>query len=174
MTYNSPSDYDQPPRRLMSVEVKPFPASPWGVLGEDWVPPPPPPEKPLHRLFRLIQPGTLSTIIDRVERGVISYNEGKQILREIQSVVLNHDGWMATPDTVDRLIAFYGFLPVVTEGVEEACAKVVEQFPDKVTDYKFGNTKVINWLLGQVMKLGKYNAKDVSATLLKLLSQPES
>jgi Asp-tRNA(Asn)/Glu-tRNA(Gln) amidotransferase B subunit len=119
---------------------------------------------PLEAFLSRVHPGAVARIIERMEARVITRDEAK----EVQRFICCMDG--ATPDSVDKIIKILGFVPAQTEGVENVCQEILSQFPEKVQEYRGGNTKVINWLLGQVMKRGRYDARDVSTALSTLLS----
>ena len=111
-----------------------------------------------------VSPVKLAFIVDEIESGNISNNQGKEVFS-----VLFHN----SDKDPQRVIKELGFEPADSSEIESMVDEVIANNPDKVAEIKGGNDKLINWLTGQVMKLskGKANPKIIGDLLReKLLS----
>ena len=101
----------------------------------------------------------LGELIKLVEEGTISYNQAKGVVFETM-----YDEHKSAQDVVQEK----GLKVVTDENViEDACKKVLNENPQVVKQYKEGKDKVFGYLVGQVMKETKGQAKP--KTVNKLL-----
>ena len=106
----------------------------------------------------LVKPASLAELVAIVEAGKVSNNQAKEVFAEM----------FATGETAAPIIKAKGFEQVSDTGALEAlCDQIISANPDKVTEFKGGNDKVINWMTGQIMKSsgGKANPKVVGEIL---------
>ncbi|MCX8084837.1 MAG: Asp-tRNA(Asn)/Glu-tRNA(Gln) amidotransferase subunit GatB [Calditerrivibrio sp.] len=109
-----------------------------------------------------ISPDDLAELIGLIDEGVISVKIAKDVFDE----VINSK---KSPKTV---VEEKGLVQIVDESALEAVVvKVLEMSPKEVERYKNGETKLIGFFVGQIMKetKGKANPKIVNELLLKLL-----
>ena len=105
-----------------------------------------------------VTPSKLSGLVDLVESGKLSNNQAKEVFAAL----------FDAPDEDPVAIAGkLGFEPADSAEIEAFVDEVIAANPEKVTEVKAGNDKLINWLTGQVMKMsrGKANAKQVGDLL---------
>jgi len=105
----------------------------------------------------------LAQLIDRIEDRTISGKMAKDVFRSIW----NGEG------TADDLIESKGLKQITDSGELEAIVDdVVSRSPDQVEQYRAGQTKVLGYLVGQVMKAtqGKANPQQVNAILMDKLT----
>lgn len=106
----------------------------------------------------LVKPAALAELVAVVEQGKISNNQAKEVFSEM----------FATGQEAGPIIKAKGFEQVSDTGALEAlCDQVIAANPEKVTEFKGGNDKVVNWMTGQIMKSsgGKANPKVVGEIL---------
>jgi aspartyl-tRNA(Asn)/glutamyl-tRNA(Gln) amidotransferase subunit B len=105
-----------------------------------------------------VSPENLAELIDLVEDGRINPNTGKQVLEE-----------MFTSGRGARQIVEERGLAQISDTalLEQIVAQVLGENPDQVGAYLDGKTKIVGWLMGQVMKAtrGKANPQEVRKLL---------
>jgi aspartyl-tRNA(Asn)/glutamyl-tRNA(Gln) amidotransferase subunit B len=115
---------------------------------------------------KLIQddaPVKLANLIMRIADGTISNNSAKQVFEVL---------WVDGTD-VDAIIEAKGLKQINDTGALEAIIdEVLAANPKNVEEFKAGNTKALNGLVGPIMKAskGKANPAQVNALLMKKLS----
>ncbi len=105
-----------------------------------------------------VTPQAMSELVAAVESGKISNNQAKEVFEEI----------FATGNAPALIIKAKGFEQVSDSGaIEKLCDEVIAAYPAKVSEFKAGNDKVLNWMTGQIMKSsgGKANPKMVTDML---------
>jgi aspartyl-tRNA(Asn)/glutamyl-tRNA(Gln) amidotransferase subunit B len=105
----------------------------------------------------------LGTLIARIDDGTISGKIAKGLFDEL---------WRDPARDVDTLIASRGLRQVSdADALGALIAQVVEANPEQVQQYRAGKTKVLGFLVGQVMKAtdGKANPKTLNELLRKAL-----
>ncbi len=114
---------------------------------------------------KLIQedaPIKLANLIKRIADGTISNNSAKQVFE-----VMWEDG-----SEVDAIIEAKGLKQINDTGALEAIIdEVLAANPKNVEEFKAGNAKALNGLVGPIMKAskGKANPAQVNALLMKKL-----
>src|SRR5262249_29381819 len=109
-----------------------------------------------------VSPDALGELVKLVEEGTISGRIAKQ-------------GWekmAASGESPRAIVEREGLLQMSdTAAIEAACRAVVEGNPKQVEQYRSGQTKVLGFFVGQVMKAtgGKANPALVNEILRKLL-----
>jgi len=109
-----------------------------------------------------ITPEYLAELISLVDDDVIS----NKIAKEIFSVIL------VEKRSPKEIVKEKGLVQIADEGaLEEVVKKVIAASPKEVERYKNGETKLISFFLGQIMKetKGKANPKLANELLTKLL-----
>lgn len=97
-----------------------------------------------------MQPAQLQRLVEMIDQDVISGKIAKQILREL----------LETGKDPDRLVGDMGLSQISDEGaIVEAIREVLAAHPSQVADYHAGKTKVIGFLVGQVMRQTQGRAK---------------
>ena len=102
--------------------------------------------------------GQLAQLLARIADGTVSATGAKEVLAAM---------WNGEGDA-DSVIAMRGLEQMSDSGVlEEAVDKAIADNPSQVEQYRAGKTKVLGYLVGQVMKAsrGKANPKQVSELL---------
>jgi aspartyl-tRNA(Asn)/glutamyl-tRNA(Gln) amidotransferase subunit B len=102
----------------------------------------------------------LGQLVRMIAAGELSGNLAKEVLPKM----------IATGDAAAAIIEREGLKQIADTGaLEQIVAQVIEANPKQVEQYKSGKTTVINFLVGQVMKASRGQAKpDVVTELLKL------
>jgi aspartyl-tRNA(Asn)/glutamyl-tRNA(Gln) amidotransferase subunit B len=111
---------------------------------------------------RISSDGLLS-LVEAIEKGVIT----KQIAKDVFIEMFN------TGESATEVIERKGLKPDFDEGqVKVWCQEAIDENPRPVEDFRSGNEKALNALLGQVMKKskGKANPQIVQGLLKELLS----
>ncbi|MBT9507964.1 Asp-tRNA(Asn)/Glu-tRNA(Gln) amidotransferase subunit GatB [Rhodoferax sp.] len=106
-----------------------------------------------------VSSGQLANIVTRISDGTISNNAGKQVFDAI---------WNGQGDDVDALIESLGLKQMNDSGeLEKIVDTVLAANPKNVEEYKAGNSKALNALVGQIMKgsKGKANPQQVNDLL---------
>ena len=106
---------------------------------------------------------TLAALVDRVADGTLSGRMGKEVLEALW----NGEGG------VDEIIEARGLRQISDAGaIETLVDQVIGGHPEQVAQYRSGKTKVIGFLVGQVMKAshGKANPRQVNEMLRSKLS----
>ena len=104
----------------------------------------------------------LGALIGRIADGTISNNAAKQVF----------DALWSEPGEVDALIEAKGLKQMNDSGaLEQIVDTVLAANPKNVEEFKAGNAKALNALVGQIMKgsQGKANPAQVNALLMKKL-----
>ena len=105
----------------------------------------------------------LAQLIGRIQDGTVSNNAARQVLDVL---------WSAPHSEVDAIIEAKGLKQMNdTDALEKMVDAVLAANPKNVSEYRAGNTKALNALVGQIMKgsQGKANPQQVNALLLKKL-----
>ena len=105
----------------------------------------------------------LLLLVEAIEKGVIT----KQIAKDVFIEMFN------TGESATEVIERKGLKPDFDEGqVKVWCQEAIDENPRPVEDFRSGNEKALNALLGQVMKksMGKANPQIVQGLLKELLS----
>ena len=114
-------------------------------------------------LSTIVGPIPLAKLVNRIADGTISNNAAKQVF----DVLWNQDG-----HSVDEIIERLGLKQMSDTGELEAIiATVLASNAKSVEEYKAGNAKAFNALVGQAMKAtkGKGNPAQVNELLKKKL-----
>ena len=115
----------------------------------------------------------LGKLISKIVDGVISNASGKMLFQEIcLREGLNHLDEARINSTLDELIEAKGLKQMNDTGVLEAIIdEVLAANPKNVEEFKAGNAKALNGLVGPIMKAskGKANPAQVNALLFKKL-----
>jgi aspartyl-tRNA(Asn)/glutamyl-tRNA(Gln) amidotransferase subunit B len=109
-----------------------------------------------------VPPAALAELVDLVEKGTLSGKLGKDVFARM---------WQERRRAGDIVAAESVAVVSDRSVIEEACKRVVERSPDEVARYRGGNTKLLGFFVGHVMKEtgGKANPKAVNEILRKLL-----
>jgi aspartyl-tRNA(Asn)/glutamyl-tRNA(Gln) amidotransferase subunit B len=111
-----------------------------------------------------ITPEKLAELLKLIKNGTISVKIAKQLLKEM----------IQTNKTAAQLVEEKGLKQITDEGaIKQIVEEVLKENPDAVEKYKNGQTKVIGFLVGQVMRKtkGKANPQLVNKLLRELLEQ---
>ncbi len=114
-----------------------------------------------------VQPDGLRALVDMVEGGKISQTQAKEV------VTVMFSGESQEPAAIAKARGFEQVSDNAT--LEPVVDAVLVEFPDKATEAREGNSKVLNWLTGQVMKRsgGKANPRMVADLLQARLGGQE-
>ena len=96
--------------------------------------------------------------------------ESKQITDKTAQKLM--EKLIATPFDVDAYVEEEGLIAITgKEEIEQFCRQAIEENPKAVEDYKAGNQKALQFIVGQVMRLskGKASPKEVNQIVKKLL-----
>ena len=121
-------------------------------------------ETPEKEINILITPENFVNLLKAVDEKIISISAAKTVFEQLW-------GTGKTPDTV---IEESGLKQINNEGeIVAIVQKIIAENPKTVADYKSGNTKVIGFLVGSVMKQsgGKANPKTVNEILVRELNK---
>ena len=113
--------------------------------------------------YTRVEAATLASLVDRVADGTLSGRMGKEVLEALW------DG----EGTVDEIIEARGLRQISDAGAIEALVdRVIAAHPEQVAQFRSGKSKVIGFLVGQVMKAsrGKANPRQVNEMLRSKLS----
>jgi aspartyl-tRNA(Asn)/glutamyl-tRNA(Gln) amidotransferase subunit B len=111
-----------------------------------------------------VSPDQLAKLITRIQDGTISNTAARQVMDVL---------WMAKQETVDSVIEAKGLKQMNDSGALEVIVDtVLAANPKNVAEYRAGNGKALNALVGQIMKgsQGKANPQQVNDLLRKKLS----
>ena len=111
-----------------------------------------------------ITPAQLAQLVTRIQDGTISNNAARQVLDAL---------WSAPQGTVDAIIEAKGLKQMNDTGaLEKIVDAVLAANPKNVAEFRAGNAKALNALVGQIMKgsQGKANPQQVNALLLQRLA----
>ncbi len=109
-----------------------------------------------------IDPGMLAELIDRIEDGTISGKIAKDVFRSMW----NGEG------TADELIETKALRQITDSGeLEKVVDDVLSRSREQIEQYRGGQTKVLGYFVGQVMKAtqGKANPQQVNELLKQKL-----
>ena len=101
---------------------------------------------------------TLASLLDRIADGTLSGRMGKDVLEAL---------WKGE-GSVDEIIEMRGLRQISDAGaIETLVNQVIDGFPEQVAQYRGGKTRVIGFLVGQVMEAsrGKANPRQVNEML---------
>jgi len=110
-----------------------------------------------------VSPGGLVALIEMVDQGTINANIGKEVLGHM----------VASGRTAREVVAERGLAQISDEeALRSAVKQVVDDNPDQANSYRSGKTKVLGWLIGQVMRTtrGKANPQLVRSLLVDQLA----
>jgi aspartyl-tRNA(Asn)/glutamyl-tRNA(Gln) amidotransferase subunit B len=117
----------------------------------------------------LVTPAQLAALINRIDDGTISNNAARQVFEGLAlGAQLNDDA----QKQVDAIIEAKGLKQMNDSGALEAIVDtVLAANPKNAEEYKAGNSKALNALVGQIMKgsQGKANPQQVGELLRKKL-----
>ncbi|MGE9270974.1 MAG: Asp-tRNA(Asn)/Glu-tRNA(Gln) amidotransferase subunit GatB [Verrucomicrobiales bacterium] len=105
----------------------------------------------------------VGALLTLVESGQLALNQAREVLGKL----------LEQPERDPAEVAKeMGFEPADSGELEGLCEQAIEANPKQVADIQAGNTKLINFLTGQVMKLsrGKANPKQVTEILQRKLA----
>ncbi len=111
-----------------------------------------------------ITPGTSGTLLTLVEKGAISRNQAKEVLREV----------VATGKDPEAIIKEKGLVQITDTGaLQTAAQEIIAAHPKEAADYKAGKAKVMGFFVGQLMKKtkGQANPQLANEVFQKLLEQ---
>ena len=107
-----------------------------------------------------ITPATSGTLLTLVEKGTISRNQAKEVLKEV----------VATGKDPETIIKEKGLVQISDAGaLETAAQEIIKANPQEVANYKAGKTKVMGFFVGQLMKKTKGQANPQLANEIFLL-----
>ncbi|MEY4138825.1 MAG: aspartyl/glutamyl-tRNA(Asn/Gln) amidotransferase, subunit, partial [Pseudomonadota bacterium] len=110
-----------------------------------------------------VTPAQLAQLVNRIQDGTISNNAARQVLDVL---------WSSPDQMVDAIIETKGLKQMNDTGaLEKIVDEVIAANPKNVAEFRAGNTKALNALVGQIMKgsQGKANPQQVNALLLQKL-----
>ncbi|MDZ7922342.1 Asp-tRNA(Asn)/Glu-tRNA(Gln) amidotransferase subunit GatB [Rhodoferax sp.] len=116
--------------------------------------------------------GTLAAIIARISDGTISNNVARQVFELLWLAGQLGEGALPQ-DYVDRAIEEHGLKQMNDTGALEAIVQqVIDKNEKNVAEFKAGNEKALNALVGQIMKAsqGKANPQQVNDLLRSKLA----
>ena len=94
-------------------------------------------------------PATSGTLLTLVEKGIISRNQAKEVLKEV----------VATGKDPETIIKEKGLAQISDTGaLETAAQEIIDANPKEAADYRGGKTKVMGFFVGQLMKKTKGQA----------------
>jgi aspartyl-tRNA(Asn)/glutamyl-tRNA(Gln) amidotransferase subunit B len=111
-----------------------------------------------------ITPAQLAQLVGRIQDGTISNNAARQVLDAL---------WSEPQATVDAIIEAKGLKQMNDTGaLEKIVDAVLAANPKNVAEFRAGNSKALNALVGQIMKgsQGKANPQQVNTLLLQKLA----
>jgi aspartyl-tRNA(Asn)/glutamyl-tRNA(Gln) amidotransferase subunit B len=114
----------------------------------------------------------LAKLIERITDNTINNNSGKALFDALWALELHPDTANGAPSMVDDLIEANGLKQMNDTGALEVIIdEVLAANPKNVAEFKAGNAKALNGLVGPIMKAskGKANPSQVNALLLKKL-----
>jgi aspartyl-tRNA(Asn)/glutamyl-tRNA(Gln) amidotransferase subunit B len=106
-----------------------------------------------------VSPAQLAALIGRIQDGTISNNAARQVLDTL---------WDDVQAKVDEIIEIKGLKQMNDTGaLEKIVDSVLAANPKNVEEYRAGNSKALNALVGQIMKgsQGKANPQQVNEIL---------
>jgi aspartyl-tRNA(Asn)/glutamyl-tRNA(Gln) amidotransferase subunit B len=106
-----------------------------------------------------VQAATLGALVSRISDGTISNNAARQVMDAL---------WEGGSDSVDAIIEAKGLKQMNDSGaLEKIIDEVIAANAKNVAEYKGGNERALNGLVGQIMKAskGKANPQQVNDLL---------
>ncbi|TDL29380.1 Glutamyl-tRNA amidotransferase B subunit [Rickenella mellea] len=109
----------------------------------------------------------MGELIDMVQDGKITHGSGRRLLKYML------DSPSAKPPSLIATELSLIALPIDDEALEEMCAEAIARMPEEVQSYKRGRVKVVDRLVGHVMKnsRGTANARAVAERFAAMLSK---
>jgi aspartyl-tRNA(Asn)/glutamyl-tRNA(Gln) amidotransferase subunit B len=110
-----------------------------------------------------IQPEILAAVISRISDGTISNNAAKEVVDAL---------WEGRQGSVDAIIEARGLKQMNDTGaLEKIVVEVIAASAKNVAEFKAGNERALNGLVGQIMKAskGRANPQQVNDLLRKLM-----
>jgi aspartyl-tRNA(Asn)/glutamyl-tRNA(Gln) amidotransferase subunit B len=110
-----------------------------------------------------VAPAQLAGLLLRIEDNTVSGNAAKSVFEGL---------WQGEADAADAIIEARGLKQITdSSAIEQFVDEVIESNPEQVEQYRSGKTKVLGFLVGQVMKASKGKAKpqDVSRLMQEKL-----
>ena len=96
-----------------------------------------------------ITPATSGALLTLVEKGTISRNQAKEVLKEV----------VATGKDPETIIKEKGLTQISdTSALESLAQEIINANPKEAADYRAGKTKVMGFFVGQLMKQTKGQA----------------
>jgi aspartyl-tRNA(Asn)/glutamyl-tRNA(Gln) amidotransferase subunit B len=114
----------------------------------------------------------LAALISRISDSTISNNAAKEVFDALWNGLWNKEGPSGSAGDVDAIIDAKGLKQINDTGALEAIIdEVLAANPKNVEEFKAGNAKALNGLVGPIMKAskGKANPGQVNALLMKKL-----
>lgn len=111
-----------------------------------------------------VTPENLASMIEQIEKGVISNTAAKQVMEEMTK----------TGETPEEIIEKLGLKQVNDENaILDIIHTAFEANPQSIADYKGGKDRAVGFLVGQVMRLskGKANPSAVNKLILEELQK---
>jgi aspartyl-tRNA(Asn)/glutamyl-tRNA(Gln) amidotransferase subunit B len=111
-----------------------------------------------------LTPALSGSLLTLVEKGTISRNQGKEVLKEM----------VATGKDSEAIIKEKGLAQISDSGALEAAAQeIIGANPKEAADFKAGKTKVLGFFVGQLMKKtkGQANPQLANEIFKKLLAE---
>ncbi|MBP6006071.1 MAG: Asp-tRNA(Asn)/Glu-tRNA(Gln) amidotransferase subunit GatB [Rhodoferax sp.] len=111
-----------------------------------------------------VAPAQLAQLIGRIHDGTVSNSAAKQVMDVL---------WLKQQETVDGIIEAKGLKQMNDAGaLEKIVDSVLAANPKNVEEYRAGNAKALNALIGQIMKgsQGKANPQQVNDLLRQKLA----
>jgi len=111
-----------------------------------------------------ISPEMLISMMQMIDSGKISGKIGKMLVEEM----------LANGGEPQQIVEKKGWIQISDESeIDRIVEQVITQNPDQIEAYKSGKTKVIGWLVGQIMKesKGKANPQIVNKKLMERLDR---
>ena len=106
----------------------------------------------------------LAKLVELIDKGTISSAIGKKVVVEL----------FENPKDPEEIIKEKGWIQISDEGaIKEVVAKILENNPQSVVDYKAGKDRALGFLVGQAMKetKGKANPQMLSKMFLEELNK---
>lgn len=113
-----------------------------------------------------VRPQGLAALVGMIEAGEISGKIAKQVFDEM----------FETGEAPQKIVAAKGLVQISDRGVlGEVIAKIMAENAAQVAKYRGGNTNLLGWFVGQVMRAtrGQANPQVVNELLEEMLSQQE-
>ena len=114
-----------------------------------------------------LSPAALANLLDLLDKERITGKQAKEVLDEA----------FATGEMPEAIVKKKGIKPPISDlgTLERVIGEVIEKNPKVVNDYRGGKTNSLQWLVGQVMKQtrGQAKADMVQALLKQKLDAPQ-